>query len=268
MISVLQTPVLDAHLDGRSLLQAVEKDGRPLSSLRRISQSLRDPSSCRSEASCLERVGLHDRSPGTTGTHSAGRVGIAGEIIRLPGHASRLRRRMLWRDCILLTPASQPPHDLAPDYPRLYAQRSHVIHTAAPGPTADVERQAPRPPPTPPGPPAGPPAPPPRATRSAAPSAPSRAVELPRPPWAPRGRWAPRARPFARCAPLAPAPLYRGSMRGGQGNTETYFQVPIQAGSMLLHAMSVISTDPADLNGFYLVCLPEAFSPFFCVFAV
>ena len=41
-------------------------------------------------------------------------------------------------------------------------------------------------------------------------------------------------------------------MRGGQGNTETYFQVPIQAGSMLVHAMSVIPTDPADLNGFYL----------------
>ena len=98
MLSVLQTPVMNAHLDGRSLLQAVEKDGRPLSSLRRISQSLRDPSSCRSEASCLERVGLHDRSPGTTGTHSAGRVGIAGEIIRLPGHASRLRRRMLWQN--------------------------------------------------------------------------------------------------------------------------------------------------------------------------
>ena len=114
---MLQTPVMNAHLDGRSLLQAVEKDGRPLSSLRRISQSLRDPSSCRSEASCLERVGLHDRSPGTTGTHSAGRVGIAGEIIRLPGHASRLRRRMLWRDCILLTPARGAPATVYGAYP-------------------------------------------------------------------------------------------------------------------------------------------------------
>ena len=63
VISVLQTHVLDAHLDGRSLLQAVEKDGRPLSSLWRISQILRDPSSCRSETSSQERAAFGGRSP-------------------------------------------------------------------------------------------------------------------------------------------------------------------------------------------------------------
>ena len=98
-----------ADFDTASRTEASAACGRPLSSLRRISQSLRDPSSCRSETSSHERVGLHERSPGTTGTHSGGRVGIAGEIIRLPGHASRLRRRMLWRDCILLTPARGAP---------------------------------------------------------------------------------------------------------------------------------------------------------------
>ena len=99
-----------ADFDTASRTEASAACGRPLSSLRRISQSLRDPSSCRSETSSHERVGLHERSPGTTGTHSGGRVGIAGEIIRLPGHASRLRRRMLWRDCILLTPARGAPY--------------------------------------------------------------------------------------------------------------------------------------------------------------
>ena len=60
---VLQKPLIDAHLDGQSLLQAVEKDGRPLSSLWRISQSLRDPSSCRSETSSQERAAFGGRSP-------------------------------------------------------------------------------------------------------------------------------------------------------------------------------------------------------------
>ena len=63
LLRLLQTPVLDAHLDGRSLLQAVEKDGRPLSSLWRISQILRDPSSCRSETSSQERAAFGGRSP-------------------------------------------------------------------------------------------------------------------------------------------------------------------------------------------------------------
>ena len=99
-----------ADFDTASRTEASAACGRPLSSLRRISQSLRDPSSCRSETSSHERVGLHERSPGTTGTHSGGRVGIAGEIIRLPGHESRLRRRMALSGLYLLTPARGAPY--------------------------------------------------------------------------------------------------------------------------------------------------------------
>jgi hypothetical protein len=137
--------------------------------------------------------------------------------------------------------------------------------TKAAATAANKHRQpcpAPQAAPTPPG----PRAPPPPATRTASPPAPSRAAEFPRPPWVPRGRWAPRARPFARCAPLAPAPLYRGSMRGGQGNTETYFQVlpAIRAAGPggwrrpgRLHAPEAARTGPVSASRSYLSWSPR-----------
>ena len=45
-----------ADFDTASRTEASAACGRPLSSLRRISQSLRDPSSCRSETSSQERA--------------------------------------------------------------------------------------------------------------------------------------------------------------------------------------------------------------------
>ena len=110
VISVLQTPLIDAHLDGRSLLQAVEKDGRPLSSLWRISQILRDPSSCRSETSSQERAAFGGRSP-----PQSERAGAVGKSTRaeIPTHGLLGGKDLLCMVCrplFLLTPARGAPH--------------------------------------------------------------------------------------------------------------------------------------------------------------
>ena len=114
LLRLLQTPVLDAHLDGQSLLQAVEKDGRPLSSLWRISQILRDPSSCRSETSSQERAAFGGRSP-----PQSERARAVGKSTRaeIPTHGL-LGGKDLWcmavGDCILLTPARGAPRPSKP----------------------------------------------------------------------------------------------------------------------------------------------------------
>ena len=151
-------------MDGRSLLQAVEKDGRPLSSLRRISQSLRDPSSCRSETSSQERAAFSDRSPPTTGTPSPSRAPAPrrrsadfGSLAsrparehgrRYPGKlfflaTRRRRRRSFFPDGPSLSCAVQ-------DKPRPQLRISDGRELRAPGPgstqpTRDIGSTGPRP---------------------------------------------------------------------------------------------------------------------------
>ena len=73
---LLDKPVLEAHLDGRSLSQAAEKDGRPSRSLSRIAVGPRDPSSCRSEGSCPKQPDFMSRSPRGVQTTQGSHVGI------------------------------------------------------------------------------------------------------------------------------------------------------------------------------------------------
>ena len=73
---LLDKPVLEAHLDWRSLSQAAEKDGRPSRSLSRIAVGPRDPSSCRSEGSCPKQPDFMSRSPRGVQTTQGSDVGI------------------------------------------------------------------------------------------------------------------------------------------------------------------------------------------------
>ena len=76
---LLDKPVLEAHLDWRSLSQAAEKDGRPSRSLSRIAVGPRDPSSCRSEGSCPKQPDFMSRSPRGVQTTQGSHVGDRGE---------------------------------------------------------------------------------------------------------------------------------------------------------------------------------------------
>ena len=109
LLRLLQTPVLDAHLDGRSLLQAVEKDGRPLSSLWRISQILRDPSSCRSETSSQERSAFGGRSPPQSERARAVGKSTRAEIPTPGLLGGKDLLCMVCRPLFLLTPARGAP---------------------------------------------------------------------------------------------------------------------------------------------------------------
>ena len=86
---LLDKPVLEAHLDWRSLSQAAEKDGRPSRSLSRIAVGPRDPSSCRSEGSCPKQPDFMSRSPRGVQTTQGSHVGDRGErgrALRPCGH--------------------------------------------------------------------------------------------------------------------------------------------------------------------------------------
>ena len=110
MLPVLGEPVRWAYLDGRSLLQAVEKDGRPLSSLRRISQSLRDPSSCRSETSSQERAAFGGRSPPQSERARAVGKSTRAEIPTPGLLGGKDLLCMVCRPLFLLTPARGAPY--------------------------------------------------------------------------------------------------------------------------------------------------------------